>query len=146
MLDSLVTEQGETMEIKPKRPTAKGPAASFTGDVWMDVIYNGQDPSRARVNAVRFSPGARSAWHSHALGQTLFVTEGAGLVQSKGASIARVRAGDIVYTPADEEHWHGATPEDFMTHLSITEGTGDDERPETNWGAHVTDAEYLDHR
>ena len=130
------------MEIKPKQPTAKGPAETFTGDVWVDPIANGEEPSRVRVKLVRFSPGARSAWHSHALGQTLHVTEGAGLTQSRGGDIVRFRAGDVIHTPADEEHWHGATPDDFMTHLSITEGVGNDEKPETNWRAHVTDAEY----
>jgi quercetin dioxygenase-like cupin family protein len=77
------------MEINPnpKQPTAKGPVETFTGNVWVDAIANGEEPSRERVNLVRFSPGARSAWHSHALGQTLHVTEGAGLVQSRGRDI-----------------------------------------------------------
>ena len=130
------------MEIKPKQPTAKGPVETFTGDVWVDAIAHGEEPSRVRVNLVRFSPGARSAWHSHALGQTLYVTEGAGLVQSRGGDTVKIRPGDVIYTAPDEEHWHGATPDDFMTHLSITEGVGNGEKPETDWGAHVTDAEY----
>jgi quercetin dioxygenase-like cupin family protein len=130
------------MEIKAKQPTAKGPTETFTGDVWIDPIVRGVEPSRVRVNAVRFSPGARSAWHSHARGQTLYVTEGAGLAQTRGEAIVEIRAGDVVDTPADEEHWHGATPDDFMTHLSITEGVGDSPTPETNWGALVTEAEY----
>ena len=130
------------MEIKPKQPTAKGPVETFTSDVWVDAIANGEEPSRVRVNLVRFSPGARSARHSHALGQTLHVTEGAGLAQSRGGGVVKIRAGDVIYTPADEEHWHGATPDDFMAHLSITEGVGNGEKPETDWGAHVTDAEY----
>jgi quercetin dioxygenase-like cupin family protein len=130
------------MEIAPKPPTAKGPEEMFTGDVWIDAIYTGIAPSRARVNTVRFGPGARTAWHSHTLGQTLYVTDGIGLVQTRGEAIAEIRAGDIVRTPAEEEHWHGATPDHFMTHLSITEGTGDAAQPESNWGAHVTDAEY----
>ena len=79
------------MEIKPKQSTVKGPAETFTGDVWYDVIAKGEEPSRIRVNTVRFSPGARSAWHSHALGQTFYVTEGAGFVQSRG--------GDVVVQP-----------------------------------------------
>lgn len=130
------------MEIQPKQPTGKGPAETFTGDVWVDAIANGKDPSRVRVNAVRFSPGARSAWHSHALGQTLYVTDGAGLVQSRGGDIVTIRAGDVIYTHPDEWHWHGATPTDFMAHLSITEGVGDSQKSETDWGAQVTDAEY----
>ncbi|MHB8295409.1 MAG: (R)-mandelonitrile lyase [Acidimicrobiales bacterium] len=129
------------MELKPKPHTAKGPAEWFTGDVWLDPIAHGDAPSRIRVTAVRFSPGARTAWHSHGVGQTLSVTDGAGLVQSRGAEIVHLRAGDIVYTPPGEEHWHGATPEDFMVHLSITEAPGEGQA-ETDWGAHVSDAEY----
>ena len=75
------------------------------------------------------------------MGQTLYVTEGRGLVQARGGDVTEIRAGEVVRTPADEWHWHGAAPDHFMTHLSITEAPGD-ERPETEWGAHVTDAEY----
>ena len=114
----------------------------FTGDVWIDLIAQGEAPSRIRVNAVHFAPGARTAWHSHVLGQTLFVIEGVGLVQSRDGEITKMRAGDVIHTPADEWHWHGATGEDLMTHLSITEGVDEADRPEANWGAHVTDAEY----
>jgi quercetin dioxygenase-like cupin family protein len=127
--------------IQPRLPTIKGPAGWFTGDVWIDPIVVGTEPSRVRVSAVRFTPTARTAWHSHAVGQTLYVTEGQGLVQSRGGEIEAIRAGDVVYTPPDEWHWHGATREHFMAHLSITEGTSD-QRPETEWGAHVTDEEY----
>jgi quercetin dioxygenase-like cupin family protein len=123
------------MEIQPKRPTAKGPAEWFTGDVWIDAIARGQAPSRLAVSAVHFTPGARTAWHSHSLGQTLYVTEGKGVVQSRGESAVAIHAGDVVHTPADEWHWHGATPHHFMAHLSITEGGAD-------WGEHVTDEEY----
>ena len=130
------------MEIRPKQPTAKGPAEFFAGDVWIDPIYNGREPSRARVNVVRFSPSARTAWHSHALGQTLYVTDGVGRVQTRGQATVEIRAGDVVYATADEEHWHGASPDDFMTHLSITEATGDSHKAETDWRAHVTEAEY----
>lgn len=130
------------MERRKKQPTGKGPAEMFTGDVWIDNIVQGEEPSRIRVNAVHFVPGARTAWHSHALGQTLYVTEGEGLVQSRGQDVAHIRAGDIIQTPADEWHWHGATPTTFMTHLSITEGVGDSKTPESEWGPHVTDSEY----
>ena len=130
------------MEIEPKKPSVKGPADWFTGDVWIDPVVLGQEPSRVRVSAVHFTPGARTAWHSHALGQTLYVMEGAGLVQSRGGGIVRIRPGDVVATPPDEWHWHGATPDHFMMHLSITEGIGAQDKPETNWGEHVTDAEY----
>ena len=130
------------MEVLPNRPSAKGPTEWFTGDVWIDAIVRGEEPSRVRVSAVRFTPGARTAWHSHALGQTLHVTEGVGLVQSRGDDTINIRSGDIIYTPPDEWHWHGAAPDHFMTHVSITEGVADGGQPETEWGAHVTDAEY----
>lgn len=130
------------MQIQSKTPSAKGPAAWFTGEVWIDSIAQGEEPSRIRVSAVHFTPGARTAWHSHALGQTLYVTEGAGLVQSRGGDVVSIRSGDIVFTPADEWHWHGAAPDHVMTHLSMTEGVPEGHGPEANWGEHVTDAEY----
>jgi quercetin dioxygenase-like cupin family protein len=123
------------MQIKPRKPTMKGPAEWFTGEVWLDGIAQAEEPSRLNVSAVHFSPGARTAWHRHSLGQTLYVTEGQGLVQSRGEPVKGIRPGDVVHTPPDEWHWHGATPEHFMTHLSMTEGAAD-------WGEHVTDEEY----
>jgi len=130
------------VELQRKQPTARGPADWFTGDVWIDAIARGEEPSRVRVSAVRFTPAARTAWHSHAVGQTLYVTEGRGLVQSRGGDVVEIRAGDIVHTPADEWHWHGAAPDHYMSHLSITEGTAPGGRPEADWGAQVTDDEY----
>lgn len=126
------------MEQPSKPPTTKGPAETFTGDVWVDPITRGLPPSQLNVAAVHFSPGARSAWHSHDGGQTLYVTEGRGLVQARGEQIVELEAGDVVFAPDGEEHWHGAAPEHFMTHLSITEGT-------PHWGSHVTDDEYHAH-
>ena len=123
------------MEIQPKRPSSKGPAERFTGDVWVDSIAQGTAPSRLSVGIVHFTPGARSAWHSHTLGQTLYVLEGEGRVQSRGEPIVTIRAGNVVWTPADEWHWHGAAPDHFMAHMSMTEGSAE-------WGDHVTDAEY----
>jgi len=130
------------VEIQTKPPTAQGPADRFTGEVWLDGIVRGEEPSRVRVNAVRFTPSARTAWHSHAVGQTLYVTDGRGLAQERGGDIQQIRAGDIIYTPAEQWHWHGAAPDHFMSHLSITEAVPGDERPEVEWGKHVTDAEY----
>ena len=127
------------MQILPKQPSMKGPAEWFTGDVYIDPIARGQEPSRIQVNAVHFTPGARSAWHSHTLGQTLYVTEGLGLIQTRGEHVHEIRPGDIVQTRSEEEHWHGAAPGHFMTHISMTENVP--ERPD-RWGAHVTDAEY----
>ena len=131
------------MQLEPKPPTAKGPAGMFTGDVFLDSIVQGKEPSRVRVNAVRFTPGARTAWHSHAMGQTLYVTEGRGRIQARGGEISEIRPGDVISTPSDEWHWHGAAPDHYMTHLSITEGVApDDSRAESSWGEHVTDDEY----
>jgi quercetin dioxygenase-like cupin family protein len=125
------------MEFKPKLPTTKAPADTFTGDAWFDVIAKGD---RMRVNVVRFAPGARNAWHSHAGGQTLHITEGRGLVQSRGGEVIEVRPGDTIHTPPGEWHWHGAAPDHFMTHLAMWEAP--DEGPETQWGDLVTDEEY----
>ena len=123
------------MERRPKQPTTKGPAEWFTGDVWIDPIAQGEPPSQLNVGSVHFSPGARTAWHSHKGGQTLYVTEGRGLVQSRDGKAVEIRSGDVVYTPDGEEHWHGATPDHFLSHLSITEGP-------PNWGPHVSEDEY----
>jgi quercetin dioxygenase-like cupin family protein len=123
------------MEQRPKQPTNRGPADFFTGDVWIDPVTRGEPPSKLSVGAVHFTPGARTAWHSHEGGQTLYVIEGRGRVQSRGGQTIEIRPGDVIFTPTGEEHWHGATPEHLMTHLSITEGAA-------QWGAHVTDDEY----
>jgi quercetin dioxygenase-like cupin family protein len=129
------------MEIKPEQPSTKGPAEWFTGDVWFDVIAAGSAPSRLRVNIVRFAPGARTAWHRHAMGQTLRVTDGVGLVQSRGGDVVEMRPGQTFHTPPGEWHWHGAAPEHFMSHLAMWESAGGDE-PDTTWGEHVSDEEY----
>ena len=130
------------MQKLSRDETTKGPAAMFTGDVWFDVIVRGQAPSRVRVNTVRFAPGARTAWHSHAAGQSLYVTEGQGLVQSRGGDAIELQPGEVIWTPPGEEHWHGAAPEHFMTHIAIWEAPEDDGVEESTWGAHVTDNEY----
>jgi quercetin dioxygenase-like cupin family protein len=131
------------VEILPKGTSTKGPAEWFIGDVYFDVIYRGAEPSRARLNIVRFAPGARTAWHRHAAGQTLHVTDGIGYVQARGGEVIQIRPGDTIYTPPGQEHWHGATAENFMCHLALWEGLapGADE-PETTWGDHVTDEVY----
>ena len=137
---ALTTERdGKEMglDVHPTKPTAKGPSEWFTGDVWIDAIGQAQGSSPATIGSVHFTPGARSAWHSHSVGQTLYVTEGEGRVQSRGGPVLTIRPGDVVSTPGDEWHWHGAAPDHFMTHLSLTEG-------DTEWGKHVADAEYHD--
>ena len=127
------------MNIIDLPTTVKGPAAMFAGDVWFDVVAPPQEaPSRMRVNIVRFAPGAHTAWHTHAVGQTLHVTEGVGYVQSRGGDLVEMRPGQSYYTPPGEWHWHGATPDRFMTHLAMWEAT-EDGSPETTWGDHVSE-------
>ncbi|WP_277525170.1 cupin domain-containing protein [Arthrobacter sp. ES3-54] len=130
-----------TVEIPAKKPSVKGPAQMFTGDVWFDVIAAPQpEPSRMRVNAVHFAPCARTAWHSHAVGQTLHVTEGVGLIQARGGEVTEIHPGDTIYTPPGEWHWHGAAPDHFMTHLAMWEAPA--EGAESEWGDLVSDEEY----
>jgi quercetin dioxygenase-like cupin family protein len=128
------------MRIQPWEATSKGTPDRFVGDVWLDRLAFGEAPSRIRVSVVRFAPGARNAWHAHAVGQTLHVTEGAGRVQARGGGIVEVRAGDTIHTPPGEWHWHGAAPDRFMSHLAMWEAP--DSGEESEWGDHVTDAEY----
>ena len=87
------------MEIRPKLPSTKGAPAVFTGEVWIDVIVRGEEPSRVRVSVVRFAPGARNAWHAHAVGQTIHVTDGVGRIQARGGDLIEIRAGDTIHTP-----------------------------------------------
>lgn len=124
------------MEILTRQPTMKLPGQWFTGDAWADVIYRGEEPSRTRANLVRFAPGARTAWHSHGLGQALYIVDGVALVQSRGGDIIEAHPGDVIWTPPDEEHWHGATPDRFMSHIALWE------TDEVSWLDHVTDTEY----
>jgi quercetin dioxygenase-like cupin family protein len=127
------------MRIVPEQPSEKGPPEWFTGDVYLDPVARGEWPATVNVSAVRFAPGARTAWHAHGMGQTLYVTDGVGLVQSRGEPVHELRAGTVVHAPAGEEHWHGAAADHFMAHLSITRA--DPAHPD-RWGAHVTDDEY----
>ena len=127
------------MELQPKQPSVKAPAETFTGDAWYDVIAKDE---RMRVNVVRFAPGARNAWHAHVNGQTVHVTEGVGLIQSRGGEVIQIHPGNTVYTPPGEWHWHGAAPHHFMTHLAMWEGPGEGQATETEWGNLVTDDEY----
>ena len=111
------------MEIKRigSQPSGKGPAEYFTGTVRVDPLIQADAPARIFAASVTFEPGARTAWHSHPLGQTLIVTAGCGLVQRWGGPIERIRPGDVVWFPPAEKHWHGATPTTAMTHLAIVE-------------------------
>lgn len=128
------------MQLRPTGPTAKGPAATFTGDVYVTAINMPEPRSRMVVSLVRFTPAARSAWHSHAVGQTLHGTDGVGLVGTRDGTVIRMRPGDTVHTPPGEEHWHGACADTFMSHLAMLEGTGDGD-PAT-WLEPVTDQDY----
>ena len=134
------------MNLLPKQQSAKGPADRFTGDVYFDVIAPGTE-ARAKVNAVHFTPGARTAWHRHANGQTLYVTEGVCRTQSRGSDVVEARPGDVIWCPPGEWHWHGAAPDRLMTHLAIWDGLAEgQDGPETEWGEHVTDGEYAARR
>jgi quercetin dioxygenase-like cupin family protein len=120
--------------------TTKGPSDWFTGDVFIDTVAVPSDSSRLFANSVHFTPGARTAWHVHPHGQTIFVTEGVGLCQRRGAPIDVIRPGDRVFFEPGEEHWHGAAPNRFMTHMAMLDV--DDEGNSADWGEHVTDEEY----
>jgi quercetin dioxygenase-like cupin family protein len=121
--------------------TGAGPSEWFTGDVYVDAVASPAEPSRVAAASVHFAPGARTAWHTHPLGQTIWVTEGVGRCQRRGGPIEVIRAGDSVFFDPDEDHWHGAAPDRFMTHLAIQEV--DDQGSPVTWGEHVTDAEYM---
>jgi quercetin dioxygenase-like cupin family protein len=129
------------MELQSVRPTVKTPAANFTGHVYMTPIHVGTEPSRMTVALVRFTPGAHTNWHSHAVGQTLHVTEGVGLVGTRNGSVLRVRAGDTIVCPPGEEHWHGASAETFMSHFAMLENLPNGADP-TIWLEPVTDQKY----
>jgi quercetin dioxygenase-like cupin family protein len=120
--------------------TAKGPADWFTGDVYIDAVAAPHPPGRTQANLVHFTPGARTAWHTHPLGQTIFVTEGVGRCQRREGPVEVIRPGDRVFFEPGEDHWHGAAPDRFMAHLALNEV--DDEHPAADWGEHVTDEDY----
>ena len=128
------------MKIHPagSRPTRTGPADAFTGNVQLDPII-ASDPAGLMANTVRFSPGARTFWHSHKLGQTLHVTAGAGYICERGGTPQPIRPGDTVWIPADVEHWHGAGPDTAMTHVAIQASP---EGGETLWLEEVSDTDY----
>lgn len=133
------------MQIIDRQSTMRGPTEWFTGEVWIDVIVPRDGRALGRCNVVRFSPGARTAWHKHTNGQTLHVTEGIGLTQVRDGQVTDIRPGDTVWCPPGTWHWHGAAPDHFMTHLALWDGLPEGaEVPETEWGESVTDAEYHD--
>jgi quercetin dioxygenase-like cupin family protein len=129
------------MEIKRSgsQPSGKGQAEFFTGNVRIDPLNQASDPARASVASVTFEPGARTAWHSHPLGQTLVMTAGCGLVQNWGDSVKKIHPGDVIWTPGGEKHWHGATATTAMTHISIVEQANG---KTADWMEHVSDEQY----
>ena len=120
--------------------TSAGPQDWFTGDVYIEGVRNPDEQSAIGCAHVRFTSGARTAWHSHPKGQTLYVTDGIGYVAGRTGEIHEVRPGDVVYIEPGEEHWHGATADRFVAHVAIQEA--DDHGQVATWGEHVTDQEY----
>jgi quercetin dioxygenase-like cupin family protein len=120
--------------------TAAGPSDWFSGMVYIDTVATPSGASRLSASSVHFMPGARTAWHTHPNGQTIYVLEGVGLAQRRGGQVEVIRPGDRVFFEPDEEHWHGAAPTRFMTHLAMLQV--DEEGNNATWGAHVTDDEY----
>jgi quercetin dioxygenase-like cupin family protein len=129
------------MEIKRSgsQPSAKGPSDWFTGTVRIDPLFPAQDPARAAGNAVTFEPGARTAWHTHPLGQILIVTFGSGLVQRWGGPIEEIHPGDVVMIAPGEKHWHGASATTALTHIAIQEQL---DGKAVDWMEHVSDEQY----
>jgi quercetin dioxygenase-like cupin family protein len=130
-----------TMDIKRNgsRPSGKGPEAYFTGTVRVDPMFQAGDPARVSGGQVTFEPGARTAWHTHPLGQTLIVTSGLGWVQCEGGPIEEIRPGDVVWFPPGVKHWHGATATTAMTHIAVTEWL---DGKNVDWMEKVSDAQY----
>lgn len=129
------------MKIHPagSRPTVRAPADYFTGTVWQDPVIATEAPARLAATRVGFEPGARTAWHTHPLGQTLYVLSGVGRVQSEGGPVREIKAGDTVWIPPGEKHWHGAAPTNGMVHLAMQEAL---DGSFATWMEKVTDADY----
>ena len=134
------TEEATMQITRSSLDTSQGPADWFTGAVYIDTITNPTEPSRLAAAAVRFMPGARTAWHTHPLGQTIYVTEGIGRCQREGGPIEVIEPGDRVYFEAGENHWHGAAPNRFMVHIAMHQN--DETGSPVTWGQHVTDEQY----
>jgi quercetin dioxygenase-like cupin family protein len=137
----LTQKHESNMEIKRSgsQPSGKGPAEYFTGTVRIDPLFQANDPARALGVSVTFEPGARTAWHTHPLGQTLIVTAGCGWAQHWGGPVEEIRPGDVVWFPPGEKHWHGATPTTAMTHIAIVEQLGG---KTADWLEKLSDEQY----
>ena len=129
------------MDIKRagSQPSGKGPAEYFTGTVRIDPLFQAPTPARVAAAAVTFEPGARTAWHTHPLGQTLIVISGGGRVQRLGGAIEEIRPGDVVWFPPGEKHWHGASPTTAMTHIAVQEAL---DGKAVDWMEQVSDEQY----
>ena len=121
------------------RPTLRASSDYFTGTVWQDPIVEAPAPANLRALRVSFEPGARTAWHTHPLGQTIYVTDGVGLVQREGGPVQVVRAGDVVFFEPNERHWHGASPKTAMVHIAMQEAK---DGKHVDWAEHVSDEKY----
>jgi quercetin dioxygenase-like cupin family protein len=121
------------------RPSTKGPEAYFSGSVRVDPVFQVGEPVRLNAGNVTFEPGARTAWHTHPLGQTLIITAGLGWVQTEGGPIEEIRPGDVVWFPPGEKHWHGATPTTAMIHIAVQESLNG---KNVEWMEKVSDAQY----
>ena len=121
------------------QPSTRGPSEYFTGTVRVDPFFNAPEPARVGCASVTFEPGARTAWHTHPLGQTLYVISGVGRAQTKGGPVREIRAGDTVWIPPGEKHWHGAAPNNAMVHIAMQESL---EGNHVTWMEKVTDEEY----
>ena len=130
------------MKIIPagSRPTQKANSDYFTGTVWQDPVMSAPEPARVRALIVSFEPGARTAWHTHPLGQTLLVVSGTGLACVRGEAPQTIRAGDTIWFAPGQEHWHGAAPDNAMTHIAIQEEL---DGSVANWLEKVSEADYL---
>ena len=127
------------IHVSGSRPTRRAPKENFTGSVLQDPINMAPAPARLNASRVSFEPGARTAWHTHPLGQTLYVISGIGRVQAKGGPIREIRPGDVVWIPPNEKHWHGAAPTTGMSHIAIHEVLDGDY---ATWMEHVSDVQY----
>jgi quercetin dioxygenase-like cupin family protein len=127
------------LHLAGSRASRRAPKEYFTGTVWQDPIIVAAAPARLVVNRVSFEPGARTNWHSHPFGQTLYVVAGLGLVQKEGEAAREIRPGDVVWIPPGEKHWHGGSPTNGMTHLAMQEALDGNT---ATWMEPVTDAQY----
>jgi quercetin dioxygenase-like cupin family protein len=127
------------IDLAGSRPTRRAPSEHFTGTVWQDPIIQAEAPARIVAARVTFEPGARTNWHIHPLGQTLYVLSGIGRFQTKGGPVHEIRPGDVIWIPPNEKHWHGGSPTNGMTHIAMQESL---EGNYSSWMEPVTDAEY----